>query len=203
MVIIGLCGGSGSGKSTVAEELSRFGFYNVNTDEIYHDLISSKTDCYNALIVEFGESIENNGKIDRKKLASIVFAEGAGEKLLRLNEISHYYVLKRVREIIASLDKSYLGAVVDAPLLFESGFDKECDFTLAVTSDKEKRIQRIVERDSISSSDAEKRIGKQIKDSEITERVDAVIYNNFDIDTLKQDVNKIVNLIKKEVIKDE
>ncbi len=203
MVIVGLCGGSGSGKSTVADELSHFGFYNVNTDEIYHELISTKSDCYYALVKEFGASVENDGKIDRKKLAKIVFSKNGDDKLLRLNEITHFYVLKRVRELIASLEDSYIGAVVDAPLLFESGFDKECHFILGVVADKSERIKRIVERDSISSADAIKRIEKQLADEEIVRRADVVIYNNFDKISLKQDVLNTVNKIKKEVIKDE
>lgn len=201
MVIIGLCGGSGSGKSTVADELSHFGFYNIDTDEIYHELISTKTDCFYALVNEFGTVIEKDGKIDRKKLAQIVFSESGEKKLLQLNKISHYYVLKRVREIISTLDSEYLGAVVDAPLLFESGFDKECDFIVGVIADKEERIQRIVQRDSISVLDAKKRIKKQIGDDEIIRRANAVIYNNFEINALKNEVLEIVNKIKKEVIK--
>ena len=195
MTVIGLAGGSGSGKTTVSDLFLRYNVLPINTDEIYHDLTSSQTECLSAIVEEFGSQVLNeSGTLDRKKLGSIVYADP--EKMRRLNTISHYYVLCKVREIISDAEsKGYCAVIVDAPLLFESGFDRECDLIIALTANEESRVSRIIARDGISADDAIKRISNQLSDDFLASRADFIITNNGSVGDLTQQVKRIVNLI--------
>ena len=198
MKVIGLCGSSGAGKSTVGALFSEFKFAHVDTDAVYHSLISCATECTAELAASFGSRILNeNGGVHRPALAEIVFADK--DKLLSLNKIAHKHVLCEVRRIISEIgeDSSIHGVIVDAPLLFESGFDKECDAIIAVTADRKVKIERIMKRDNITYSQAEKRLDNQASDEDIISRATYVIINN-DLDELRGAVkdiaNKIINL---------
>ena len=198
MKIIGLCGGSGSGKGTVSVLFAEYEIPSIDTDKVYHELTASESSCLIALINEFGnEIISKEGSLDRKKLGRIVFSgEDSHKKLKKLNEISHKYVLDETRRRLDFLrEQGYKCAIVDAPVLFESGFDKECDLTVAVLCDKEMRISRIISRDNISYEAASARIRSQISDEELVKRCNFIIYNNSDLDALKQEVKKTVNHI--------
>ncbi len=198
VVIIGLCGGSGSGKSTVAELFSEHGFLHINTDAIYHSLISAKSECRDMLVLEFGQEILEGEAINRQRLAKIVFADGSAHRLKALNEISHRYVLSEVRRIISELDfTEYRGAVVDAPLLFESGFDKECDAVVSVLADKDVRLERIISRDGITRERALERISKQLSDDVLIEKSDFVIINDNTQEELNLQIEKIINALDK------
>ena len=195
MKIIGLCGGSGSGKGTVAELFSLYGIKSVDTDAVYRELTATKTPCLDALVNEFGDEILSPlGALDRSKLRSIVFdSEDAKEKRTRLNEIAHKFILGKTREILeAYRQEGRLFSIVDAPLLFESGFNKECDFILCVLADKEQRILRIIKRDGLSREMAEQRIASQLSDEELIKLSDFKITNNGDIQELKDSVDMIV-----------
>ena len=131
MKVVGLCGGSGSGKSVVAGLLSEYGFAHIDTDKIYHDLTDRSSPCLDDLVAEFGKGIINEtGGLDRTSLAEIVFNSPNKDELRKtLNRIAHRHVLDSVRELLPRLKaEGFAAALVDAPLLFESGFDKECDY---------------------------------------------------------------------------
>ncbi len=194
--VIGLCGGSGSGKSLVSSFFSDYGYEVIDTDDVYHKLTEKSSDCLNALVCEFGaEILSSSGALDRSALRKIVFQNE--EKRLKLNVLSHKFVLREVRNIIDFAKQAgIIGAIVDAPLLYESGFDAECDFVVAVISDKEKRIERIMNRDKISKNEALLRINSQIPDSELLEKADFVVYNNGETKDIKRQVESIISKIK-------
>ena len=198
MKVIGLAGGSGSGKSTVCELFLKNGFTYINTDEVYHSLTSGLTPCLLSLVKEFGTQILNSdNSLNRPKLASIVFAPNAAEKHKKLNEIAHYYVLSETEKIISELEgKAFFGVLIDAPLLFESGFDKKCDFVISVIADKEKRIERILARDGISKEKALARINNQLSDDFLKKNSKYIITNDGNIETLTESVNEISEKIK-------
>ncbi|MBO7304035.1 MAG: dephospho-CoA kinase [Clostridia bacterium] len=181
MKVIGLCGGSGSGKGTVARLLMKYGIFTVDTDAVYHNITSHKSECLDALVAAFGEQIlSKSGGLDRKRLSEIVFSgDNAAMRRAELNKIAHKYVLKATREKIAAFEASGAAAVtVDAPLLFESGFDSECDAVLAVLADENSRIARIMRRDGVTERDAVLRIRSQLPDEYLREKADYVIENN-------------------------
>lgn len=191
MIVIGLCGGSGSGKSKVSQLFNEKGYAIADTDMICHELFSSSAECISQLVSEFGEGIlDEKGAICRKKLSAIVF--GDREKLGVLNSISHYHILNDVRKIISDAqEKGIKGVLVDAPVLFESGFNEECDVVVAVLADVDIRIKRILERDSISEERARARIANQLSDEYLISRADYVIKNNGDLLALENEFCKV------------
>lgn len=200
MLIIGLTGPSGAGKGTVSRLFEPYNIHSIDTDAVYHQLLIPPSPCLDELREEFGDGIISpDGGLDRRALADTVFSKGNGEKLERLNKITHRYVLDVTRNICREYEKKGCpAAIVDAPLLFESGFDSECDFTVSVLADRELRLERIIQRDGISKERALARLDAQKEDSFYTERSDEVIYNGSDIESLRDDVRRI--LISREVI---
>lgn len=198
MKIIGLAGGSGSGKTTVCELFSKIGYACINTDEIYHALISKPSPCLLELVTEFGEEILNpDGSLNRRRLGSIVFESDSDEKLKKLNKIAHFHILKEAEDIIAKLpEETFFGVLVDAPLLFESGFDRKCDVVISVIADEKTRIERITARDGISPENAKLRIKKQLSNEVLREKSDYTIVNDGDIDALTKSVNLLSEKIK-------
>ena len=178
--IIGLCGGSGSGKGLVGKIFSDNGYFVIDTDKVYRELVDNKSLCLDALVSEFGGDILNdNGTLDRKKMASIVFSDK--KKHSRLNEITHKFVLARVREMIKNSERdNWSGVVVDAPMLYESGFDKECDFVIAIICETNTRVERIILRDKITRDNAIKRISSQLSDAELISKADFILEAVFE-----------------------
>lgn len=196
MLVIGLCGGSGSGKSALSTIAAIHGILHLDTDRIYRELTEFKSPCLDALANEFGKDIITaDGTLDRRKLSEIVFSDA--KKRVQLNKISHKHILDRTRQLIKAAEhKGYIAVIVDAPLLFESEFDRECDFTIAVVADEKKRISRIIERDGIDAVAAKKRISAQISDTELKSLTDYVIVNNGTLSELEEQFSSIVLDIK-------
>ncbi|MBO5101038.1 MAG: dephospho-CoA kinase, partial [Clostridia bacterium] len=171
--------------------------FGIDTDLVYREITSSPSECLKALSEEFGTDILTpSGALDRRRLAEAVFmSEGAEERRLKLNEITHKYILDEVRKIISSLDAGYRGVIVDAPLLFESGFDRECDATVSVIADIELRIKRILLRDGVSEKEARRRIASQKSDEELKSLSDYIIVNNGNGDELRASVLRIAEEI--------
>ena len=198
MFTIGLCGGSGSGKGRVCEFFASFGVPSIDTDAVYREITSEPGECLSALVNEFGsEIISQSGALNRQKLAAIVFSgEDAKKKLERLNAITHKYILDETRKRLESYRvMEAVCAIVDAPVLFESGFDSECDFTICVVADRESRIDRIISRDSISREQAEQRISSQMTDEELISRSNFVIRNDSDLESLCNEVKAVTKQI--------
>ena len=195
MRIIGLCGGSGSGKSLVCSIFNEFGIKSIDADHVYHDLISSDSECSRELISAFGKDIASTVGIDRAKLRETAFT--SKENLKLLNEITHKHILRKTRELITQirLSTNCKAVIFDAPLLFESGFDKECDVTVCVIADEKTRIDRIIKRDSISTEAAIKRIRAQIPNEELIRKCDYSIENNSSVESLREQILEIIQLI--------
>jgi len=200
MKVIGLCGGSGSGKGEASRLFLELGFAVIDTDLVYRELTAGRSECTEAIAREFGEIvISDTGALDRKALARLVFhGDGADDRRLTLNKIAHHYILDETRRRIASFsDAGYSAVIIDAPVLFESGFDRECDKIVSVVADKNIRLSRIVARDNISIDAAEERISSQLSDREIISRSDFVITNNGDFSDLQIQVRKVADLLLK------
>ena len=198
MKVIGLCGGSGSGKGVVSALFAELGIPSIDTDAVYHELTSCDTECLRALADAFGkEIITENGSLNRRVLADIVFnSERSEENRALLNEISHRHILAETRNRLSRLEESGArAAIVDAPLLFESGFDRECNLIIAVTADEEARLCRIMRRDGITRERALERVRTQICDSELSRRADFVIVNDGDLANLRERVENIAEKI--------
>lgn len=200
MIIVGLCGGSGSGKGSVCAVFEKNGFPTIDTDEVYHRLVSTDSECLKELASEFGQGIVKDGALDRRALADIVFsADPSGQRLAALNKIAHKHVLNEAGRLIEEYSQEGCRiAVVDAPLLFESGFDKKCDITVAVLAERDIRIKRIMARDNITYPEAERRIDAQHTDEWLRAHADRTVENNSDTEALSGAVSRLIEEILNE-----
>ena len=184
MIILGVTGPSGSGKSLLCEAFFSEGVPVLDADAVYHGWIDRQTPCTQALADAFGEEILTpTGAVDRKKLAKVVFCGGEceQERLLLLNKITHPFVLDSCHAWLqAQRTLGVRAAVLDAPLLIEADLHKECDRVIAVLAPKEIRISRIMERDAISREAAQSRIAAQKDDAFYSEHADIVFVNDKD-----------------------
>lgn len=164
MLTIGLTGGSGAGKGYVAELFAKYGIESLDTDRVSRRVCEPGKPCTAALAEAFGETIlGEDGTLDRRGLAAIAF--GDPQKLAILNTITHKYILDECRTwLAAQRARGARAAIIDAPQLFESGFDRECDITVAVIADRETRMTRILRRDGITPEAAALRISRQKDD---------------------------------------
>ncbi len=195
---IGITGPSGAGKSTLSDYLRRFGVPVIDTDALYHEILDSSETCRNELTEEFGSGILTDGKIDRRALGDIVFAEGNGEKLARLNEITHKYVIKATEAFFLECEsRGFEFSGADVPLLFESGISDMCDLNVSVLASKDVRLSRIIKRDGISEERAQMRLEAQKDDSFYIKHSDIVLDNSrssFDVEFMKLCARLGVNL---------
>ncbi len=201
--VIGLCGRSGSGKSFVSRLFEGFGVPAIDTDKVYREMTGVPADgvlspCMKELVWEFGDEILSSDlSLNRRALADIVFARGAEEKLQALNRITHRYILGEAERRIEEYGKCGSWAViVDAPLLFESGFDKKCDVIIAATAPEETLVERIVARDRIDVPAAMRRLAVQISAEDVKARADYVIDTDTSEAALKLKIADVLCLIR-------
>jgi len=187
-MIIGLTGGIGSGKTTVAALFAQKGALVIDTDVIARDVVQSDSPVLEAIRREFGDDvILSDGSLDRTALARIIFGDEA--KRAKLNALTHPEILKRVLAIIGAQPVESIIVVV-VPLLFESGFDGSCNRSIAVIASPELRRHRFQERDGLSVSEVEARMRAQLPDAEYEKRADIVIRNDDNLTALGREVDR-------------
>lgn len=185
MLIIGLTGPTGSGKGLFCRALLPLGIPSIDLDAVYHELLVPPSLCLDALTDAFGKEILNeNGTLNRKALAAIVFnpedPEVRASRITRLNGITHGFVMDRAFEILDEMQsRGVKAAILDAPALYEAGADKHCDLNVTVLASPETRVRRIMERDKLTEAEATARVSAQHPDSFYTERADAVLTNDL------------------------
>ena len=175
MKIIGLTGGTGTGKTTALNVLKKLGGVCIDADEVYHDLLLNCEEMINEIKSAF-PALDAEGPLDRKKLGEIVFND-SGE-LKKLNEITHKYVCRRIMEIIEKNSRAPFAAI-DAVELVESGAGEMCDTIVAIIAPVSMRIDRIMSREGISMGYATMRIAAQKSDKYYEENCDIVIRNDY------------------------
>ena len=192
MKVIGLTGPSGSGKGWVCERLSLRGIPSVDTDAVYHSLLLPPSECLDELRTVFGNGIINNdGTLRRSELAKLVFSDKA--RLAQLNAVTHKYILAQTDMLLAALsERGCRAAVVDAPALFESGYDAKCDFVIAVVADRNVRMHRIMERDGLTETAASLRIDGQQPDDFYASRAKYTVHNDGNSAALETELDAIL-----------
>ena len=196
MVIIGLTGPSGAGKSTLCEKFESLGIPCINTDTIYHNLISHPSPCLEAIRKKFGNSVfDKSGALDRSALAKLVFTgEKAQKNLETLNLVTHKFVWDEVNAILTKhMKKGKVAAVIDAPALFSSKiFVGACDLIISVLCDQETRIERIINRDNITYEQALARVNAQPDDEFFIDNSEYYIYNRGTKETMFKELESIL-----------
>ncbi len=186
-LILGLTGGIGTGKTTVAHMLEELGAYVLHADEIAHEVYLKDGPLYGRVRGLFrGVDVENEKGIDRRKVASIVFRDAALRR--KLEEIIHPYVRQRMLDDLADAEESV--AVLDVPLLFETGFDKFCDRTLVVSASDKAADERLSEK-GFSQAEIDARRKAQLPLDEKIKRADIVIANTGSLKETRDKVAKV------------
>lgn len=192
MKVIGLTGGTGSGKSIVSAFLEQNGAYVIDADKIAHDIIARGKPAYEELTSYFGGAIlDENRNILRKKLGSIVFTNK--EKLDFLNRCTHKYIIQEIDKKIAERKqkKEDTCIVLDAPLLLEANLESRCSEIWVVFAEEEVRARRIMERDNITYQDAKNRIGSQKNWEVYRQKANLILDNSKDLEHLKRQLESI------------
>ena len=190
LTVIGITGGSGSGKTTALMELEKHGALILDCDAVYHELLAESSEMITELAEAFPMAVEE-GRVCRNVLGDIVFQD---ENALRLlNEITHRHIRNEIdRRLRAWAMEGGSLAALDAIELISSGVAEQCSFTLAVTAAKETRIRRIMQRDGISREKAELRIEAQRPNEYFEKNCDVTLSNDGDRSTFIQQLNEIL-----------
>lgn len=189
--VIGVTGPTGSGKGEVSNILKENGYEIIDADSLASGVIN-QDEVISKIINEFGKDLLVNGRISRRKLASRAFKNLENEK--KLNSIVHPAVLDKARKIIQDcIFNEKNNIVFDAPLLFESNGDSLCTTVISVIASKEERLKRIMKRDGITKREALKRMSVQQDDNYYIDRSEYVIYNDGDMNQLKEQVIKFLD----------
>ena len=204
--VVGLTGGIGTGKSTAAEYLKKKGFAHIDADQIGRDITADGSPMLPVLDSIFGPTgeygvegfdiLREDGSLDRKALASIVFTDM--NKKLKLDEVMFKAIIaetKRLVEVYSQDDP--VGILIDAPLLFEAGLDKECDLVLLIVADMDVRIHRVCARDGATEQEVRNRINSQMSDEEKISRSHVVVDNSGTLKGLEKQLEEFFSKFSK------
>jgi len=192
MLVVGLTGNIGSGKSSVARMLQEMGAAVIDTDRVARDVVAPGTPGLQKTVACFGRQVLNNdGTLNRPLMAQIVFNDPAA--LARLNAIIHPEIRSRIAAAIADYKKSGSTPllIIEAPLLIETDMHKMVDRVWLVTVDPRIQVQRIIERDHTTAEQARKRISAQMPQEDKIPYADRIIDNSGSLEKTLQQVRQI------------
>lgn len=174
MVTIGLTGGIATGKSTASAYLKELGARVWDADQVAHDIVEPGRAGWRAIRAAFGdEYFDKDGKLLRDKMAQRIFDDEATRS--KLNGLMHPAILEDMDECLRQARADGVGvAVVDAPLLLESGADSRCDAVWVLSCGVDEQLRRLLER-GLQPEDAQKRLNAQLSDTERRRRANRVI----------------------------
>ena len=187
-IVVGLTGQTGTGKTTVGNELKKYGYSVIDADKVARLVTEKGSPTLKKLAEAFGkEIIKSDGTLDRALLADKAFSN---EKMLELlNSITHPEIVRLImKKVNGEFFNGFEGVIIDAPQLFESGLDKKCNMIIAVTAPENIRLERIMKRDGISEEPARKRMAAQLPEEFFTQQSDIVVVNNGDNENLAKQV---------------
>ncbi|MDE5714707.1 MAG: dephospho-CoA kinase [Anaeroplasmataceae bacterium] len=192
-LIIGITGGIACGKSNVTYVLQSLGYEIIDADIISKQLTQKDKTIYNNIVKIFGkEYIEDNGELNREKLAELIFHNPKQRELL--NSISHPAIIEEIKKRIETSKNEII--FLDIPLLFETNLMYLCNKIICVYLDRKLQIQRLIKRDGISYQYAEEKIDAQLSLEKKKELSDYVIDTCGNFEETKQKVIKLLNQIK-------
>lgn len=192
---VALTGGIATGKSHVRAQFEALGVPTIDADRLARDAVAPGTAGLTAVVRRFGRDIlDSSGGLDRRKLASIVFASDAARR--DLEAIIHPEVRRLMDEWFASLDpRAHPIAIADIPLLYEVGREKAFDDVIVVACDPETQVRRVVERDHVSDAEARQRLAAQMPIEEKVRRADFVIRSDHSIEETNRRVREVLDAV--------
>jgi dephospho-CoA kinase len=184
VMVVGLTGQTGAGKSTVSKVFSSNGFSIIDADQVARKVVEKGTKCLDEIADFFGNKVINDdGTLNRKALATIVFSDKT--KLETLNTITYPYITGEIlRQIRVHSMKGEKLILLDAPTLFESRADDFCEIIISVLADADIREKRIILRDGLTVDQARRRMNSQLDEDFFRSHSDYIIHNNGNINTV-------------------
>ena len=191
MLVIGLTGSIGTGKSESARQLEMLGASIISADQVGHEAYTPNTEAWEQVVAAFGDDIlQGDKEIDRRKLGAIVFSDSS--QLDKLNAIMHPRMARMVSDKIEVLrGQGVKVVVVEAALLFEAGWDTLVEEVWVTDSSEDIVVGRLKERNGLSEEEAKKRINSQMDRAERIERSDFVIDNSSDMAGLENAIKEL------------
>ena len=185
MLVIGVTGNLGTGKTTVCQMLVDLGARHIEADEVGHEVLQQDKQARKQIVAAFGKSILNSsGEIDRDKLAKLVFDDKAA--LARLNRITHPRILRLVKQKIEEYRKAGAGVVVvEAALLIEAGWKSQVDQLWVTTAPEATIVKRLMKSRGMSEEQILDRLRAQMPQEEKTKQADAVINTDCPMEALR------------------
>lgn len=191
--VIGVTGPSGAGKGTVCRILEKYGYIHIDTDKIWHKIINKKV---SELTKAFGNISDQNGNVDRKKLAEKAFSSESN--LNKLNKIAHVAIMEKASEIIdENRSDGKFKFSIDGAAIFEAEANKICNKIIAVTACETERVKRVKLRDQIDETLIKQRFERQKPNDFYTQNADYTVINNDNPENLEQKIKTILHEIEK------
>jgi dephospho-CoA kinase len=187
MLVVGLTGGIGAGKSMVAQFFAELGALVIDADQLARMVIERGSEGFAEVLLRFGEDVITNGDVDRKKLADVIFQDESARK--DLEAIIHPRVQALFSEAVEDLDEGDI-LIYEIPLLVETGAAEKFDYVITVESELELRKERLLKR-GLYISQIEKRIAAQASPESRAAVADWVLHNNSDEDSLLRQVENL------------
>ena len=197
MLKVGLTGGIGSGKSTASNYFNELGAFVLDADTEAKNMISANDVVQHELISEFGTDIINAaGKIDKKKLARIAFQDVDHQR--RLNSVVHPYIYDLIDNSYEKVlsDGKHSVFIIDAAMIYESGYDNHLDYIIVITAQLKNRMERALARNTLTREEILKRIEFQWTEEEKVGMADFVIHN----DSSEKKLNANIKSLMKKLI---
>ncbi len=192
MIIVGLTGGIGSGKTYVSQYFKKLGIPVYYADDEAKKLMNNNNEVIEKITKLFGNKAYINNELNRKHIADIVFNDKS--KLEKLNSIVHPAVKKHFSDWVKSTDSGTPYVIKEAAILFESKTNTDCKYTIAVSAPTELRIERTIKRDNTDRNSILNRISKQLTDKERNQMADFIIFTD------SNNVEEQVNYIHKKIM---
>ncbi len=191
MLILGLTGGIATGKSTVAEILEQLGAYRIDADRLAREVVQPGKPAWRSIVSHFGPGVLYfDRQLNRHALASIIFDDPRARHALE--EFTHPPIKELIREQIIKARKSGTKvALLEVPLLFETGLDNEADKIVVVVAEELTQVDRMLKRDDLSDTEARKRITAQMSLAEKAKQADYIIYNTGTRSELEEQVKRL------------
>lgn len=189
MVTLGVTGGLGAGKSIACQRFKENGAVIFDADSIAKEILQTNQAIQDRIVEEFGTDVIKDGQVDTQKLASQAFSNEENQSIL--NNIVHPYVIEAFEKRRDELEKKIGLLVVDAPLIFESGFDSHLDHTLLIFASMKMRIARALRRGNLTREEILRRMDLQMPEEDKRDLASFVIENNGSIEELNQEIDKL------------